>query len=129
MSSSAQRSRPSPDRLFVPLAAEPFGWFESGKKQWELRRLGRQYTLDHVRTGRPVELRRGYSDPAKALWGHVVDVRSAPSIAAFFDEVPWREVLPESGDRAEAIAAARRILGVDEGDAVPVLGFRIALDG
>lgn len=120
--------QPMSDRLFVPLAADPFRWFESGGKQWELRRLGRQYTLDHVRPGRMVELRRGYADPDRALWGRIVDVLTAPSIAAFFEEVSWREVLPESRNLADALDVAREILGIDHDSETPVLGFRVSLE-
>lgn len=122
------RPSPLPDRLFVPLASAPFDWFRSGRKKWELRRLGRQYTTSHVRPGRTVELRRGYSDPSASLWGRISEVKEAASIEDFFLLVPWRTVLPESGCLEDAIADARRILNVGE-EGSPVLGFRIELAG
>jgi ASC-1-like (ASCH) protein len=117
----------SADRLFVPLAAEPFRWFCSGKKLWELRKLGRQYTHAHVRLGRDVELRRGYSDPHAALRGEIVDVREAPSVKAFFEAVPWEIVLPESVSIESAIAETIRILNIDDPERTAVLGFRVAI--
>jgi hypothetical protein len=115
------------DRLFVPLATDPFLWFCSGRKKWELRKRGRQYTTDHVRPGRDVELRRGYTDSENALWGEIIDVFEADSIEAFFRTVSWTLVLPESGSLSEAISDARRILNVPDGESVPVLGFKVAL--
>ncbi len=126
---SRRLSPPTLDRLFVPLASAPFAWFQSGKKRWELRRHGRQYTSDHVCPGRAVELRRGYSDPDQALWGIVADVHKAGSLEAFFRRVPRREVLPEAGSYAQAFADACRILGIVDAAATPVLGFQVALAG
>lgn len=121
--------RAVPDRLFVPLAADPFRWFCSGRKNWELRKLGRQYTPVHVRLGRGVELRRGYSDRDAALWGQIIAVVQANSIQAFFAEVPWSSVLPESVSLDDAIAEACRILNITDASGTPVLGFRVRVDG
>ena len=111
----------------MPLATDPFLWFCSGRKKWELRKRGRQYTTDHVRPGRDVELRRGYTDGETALWGEIIDVLEADSIEAFFRTVSWASVLPESGSLSEAIGDARRILNIPDGESVPVLGFKVAL--
>src|SRR5258708_2524794 len=78
------RNLPKSDRLFVPLADQPFAWFRSGHKKWELRRFGRQYTLKHVRVGRRVELRRGYRGP-DVLWGEILDVVEANGVDDFFN--------------------------------------------
>src|ERR1700722_9355871 len=67
------------DRLFVPLSTDPFNWFVLGKKKWELRRRGRQYTRHHVRVGPSVEFRRGYRG-RDALWGEIVAGIEADSI-------------------------------------------------
>ena len=130
-SARARSATPSsgPDRLFVPLAAEPFRWFHSGKKVWELRKLGRQFTPAHVRLGREVELRRGYSDSGSAIWGEIVDVLEAASLTEFFQIVSWRTVLPESESLDEAIEQASRILNIEDIEDTPVLGFRIELAG
>lgn len=127
LDSSPTRARKSTDRLFVPLATDPFLWFCSGRKKWELRKRGRQYTTDHVRPGRDVELRRGYTDGETALWGEIIDVLEADSIEAFFRTVSWTSVLPESKSLSEAISDARRILNIPDGESVPVLGFKVAL--
>jgi len=110
------------DRLFVPLAEEPFNWFCSGQKKWELRRFGRQYTLKHVRVGRRVELRRGYRGP-DALWGKILDVVQANSMDEFFNRVPFEEVIPVATSREHAIKIATDILGVDL--KTPLLGFAV----
>lgn len=113
------------DRIFVPLASEPFLWFASGRKRWELRRLGRQYTPRHLVPGRRVELRRGYSDKKSALWGTLTEIRQAPSIAHFFDDVDFREVIPNALDREDAVRIAVQILGEEH---TPVIGFRVDAD-
>lgn len=38
-------------RLFVPLKSEPFEWFRSGKKEWELRGISTRFNPDTVRKG------------------------------------------------------------------------------
>ena len=84
----------SKGRLFVPLSSEPYSWFLSGEKRWELRRYGRQYTVAHVREGRQVELRLGYRSQQQSLWGHIVRTVEANSLDSFFKEVPFRLVIP-----------------------------------
>lgn len=110
------------DRLFVPLAEEPFNWFCSGEKKWELRRFGRQYTPKHVRKGRRVELRRGYRGP-EALWGEILDVIQANGMDDFFNQVPFEEVIPVATSREQAIKIATDILRVDL--KTPLLGFAV----
>jgi len=112
------------DRLFVPLATDPFRWFASGRKRWELRRLGRQYTPKHLRIGRRVELRRGYA-VGESLWGTIDKVSEASSIREFFDIVPFDHVIPTAASLGEAVATAEGILGVAD---VPVIGFLVAVD-
>jgi hypothetical protein len=114
------------DRLFVPLAGEPYSWFDSGAKLWELRRYGGQYTERNVYPGRRVELRRGYSDQSRALWGTVDRVEKTPSIDEFFNRVPFHEVIPNAETRSEAISFVREILGID--NATPMLGFKVNID-
>jgi hypothetical protein len=125
--SSVQPSGPDEKRLFVPLSIKPFEWFLYGRKAWELRKCARQFTPDHIRIGRPVELRLGYGRPERSLWGQVVDVITADSLTEFFDRVDWRQVLPDSMDRADAERNAREILGLDANDKRPVIGFRVDL--
>ena len=112
-------------RLFVPLAGQPYAWFASGKKTWELRAKRGQFTEKHITLGRRVELRRGYSTP-DSLWGTVADAVVAPTIRAFFEQVPFREVLPEAKDLDHAVAQACSILGKPAN--TPVIGFKVCLD-
>lgn len=108
----------------MPLAGEPFRWFQCGQKRWELRRYGRQYTERHVIAGRSVELRHGYSSDV-SLWGRIDRVITADSVKKFFELVPFREVIPLADSVEEAIAIANRILGTDGQG--PVLGFKVKL--
>jgi hypothetical protein len=116
------------DRLFVPLSAKPYNWFRYGQKKWELRKYGRQYTEKHVRPGRRVELRKGYSDPNNSLWGTILSVEVHENLDSFFDHVPYQEVIPTAKNQMEAIAEAQRILQLDSDELEPVLGFQVALE-
>ncbi len=109
-------------RLFVPLASEPYHWFDNGEKLWELRRYGRQYTLDNVCVGRPVELRRGYNT-SDSIWGTIADVITAESVDDFFSLVDFGEVIPTARNKGEAITRAKAIIGKD---AERVIGFRVS---
>jgi hypothetical protein len=88
------------DRLFVPLTAQAFGWWRSGKKRWEVRRDAPRWGEKHLRAGRRVELRRGYSGPS--LWGTLTGaVSRAVSVRELFrGAVEIGEVVPL--DRADA---------------------------
>lgn len=110
------------DRLFVPLATQPFEWFKSGAKRWELRKLGRQYTPKHLRVGRSVELRKGYKGP-DSIWAAIIDVVEAANIEEFFDKVDYKEVIPVAEGREQAIEIASEILKADEG--TPIIGFSV----
>lgn len=115
---------PGESRLFVPLSSRPFGWFSSGRKRWELRRLGRQYTPRHLVVGRRVELRLGYST-GRSLWGFLAEVKAASSIGDFMEAVPFDHVIPDATDAAQATGIAHGILGDGNFD---VIGFRVELD-
>lgn len=116
------------DRLFVPLAAGPFSWFQSGKKTWELRRCGRQYTDKNIRLGRRVELRMGYTDPGRALWGVIVNIEQAATVSEFFKKVPYELVIPVATSLAEAVTLTSSILGLQPDNCGPVLGFEVDLE-
>ncbi len=118
----------SENRLFVPLSAEPYEWFKTGQKKWELRKYGRQYTEKNVRPGRRVELRRGYSDSGRALWGTILAVKHEQDIAEFFKWVPFEDVIPTANSLTEAIAVVEKILNLDSSYPEPVLGFQVALE-
>jgi hypothetical protein len=126
--SSVRPSEQQEKRLFVPLSIKPYEWFLYRRKAWELRKCARQFTLEHIRIGRPVELRLGYARPERSLWGQVADVITADSLTEFFDRVDWRQVLPDSIDRADAERSACAILGLDANDRRPVIGFRVDLE-
>ena len=116
------------NRLFVPLNAEAFRWFASCGKRWELRKFGRQYTDKHLRLGRRVESRRGYSDAQQAIWGKIKNVHRASSLAEFFDHVPYLLVIPTAVDSNDAIAVAADILHVEADQPAPVIGFEVAFE-
>lgn len=117
-----------PDRLFVPLAADPYSWFANGSKRWELRQSRGPWTTAHVRERRRVELRHGYRDPSSALWGTIAEVRVWDSIDACFASLPFDTVIPPAISREAAIRQASDILAM-EPRAGAVIGFRVELDG
>jgi hypothetical protein len=116
------------DRIFVALSREPYAWFESGEKVWELRKYGRQFTEKHIYPGRRVELRRGYSDASRTLWGTIQRVEKAVGIEDFFDKVPYSDVIPVAKNRADAAMMAKEILGIGEDPQVPLVGFMVSVD-
>ena len=116
------------DRLFVPLATAPYHWFLSGAKSWELRKMRRQFTPKHVRAGRKVELRKGYTDKASSLWGNIDRLVIADSLHEFFDKVDWESVIPESNSLDSAIAEVEEILGLETADDGPFIGFSIEFE-
>jgi hypothetical protein len=126
MSTSVRTEGKSELRLFVPLAKGPFRWFEEGRKQWELRKYGRQYTERHVKAGKRIELRYGYNSH-RSLWGFVRDTITAQSIADFFSQVDYRLVIPTAESRDEAIQIANEILKIRESE-IAVFAFRVELD-
>lgn len=97
------------ERLFVPLASEPFSWFLSGQKKWELRKADRQYTRKHVHKNRMVELRKGYNTDEK-LFGQVDDVVESASLEGIFKKVSFKEIIPIAKNISEAITISLEIL-------------------
>jgi GNAT superfamily N-acetyltransferase len=116
------------DRLFVPLASQPFAWFESGKKLWELRKYGAQYTEKHVYDGRRVELRRGYSDRTRNHWGTIREVVLTIGLAEMFTKVPYNQVIPTAKSEKEAIEQAAHILRIEIDQPRPLIAFRVEID-
>jgi ASC-1-like (ASCH) protein len=113
------------DRLFVPLSSEPYRWFKSGQKKWELRRLGRQYTLKNVVIGRAVELRKGYSTK-ESLWGKVIDVKVFGSIKEVFETIEYKDVIPVARSSMEAVVISENILKVQKNS--KYLCFRVLIN-
>jgi hypothetical protein len=114
-------------RLFVPLSTQPYIWFEMGLKKWELRKYGRQYTEKHVYPGRRVELRRGYSDKTRALWGVVEMVEYADDLQSFFNKVAFNEVIPFASSIEEAISQVELILSIQPEERRRMIGFKIRI--
>ena len=115
-------------RLFVPLAAEAWEWFHSGKKRWELRRHRGQFKESGLRLGRRVELRKGYRDPATALWGTLTAVRLGACVEDLLQSLDFREVIPTADNYADAVKQACNILGIDPRNRTEVIAFRVELD-
>lgn len=111
-------------RLFVALASDPFRWFASGEKLWELRRFGRQFNDARIQVGREVELRKGYSTK-ESIWGEVNSVVVAENIAEFFKKVPFSEVIPVAESLSNAVEIAQQIIGHHD---QKVIGFRVDID-
>lgn len=111
------KNMPKQDRLFVPLYTEPFEDFRDYGKQYEIRSYGRNFTEKHVREGRPVELRKGYSlrenvpQAEWQLWGTLGNV-IVGSLEDIFDQVDdYKVIEPRSDSVEKAIAENRDLLG------------------
>ena len=115
------------DRLFVPLSSNPYDWFESGKKEWELRRYGRQYNELHVRVGRLVELSKGYSSKNR-LWGLITDIIQGKNLEEIFAQVHYTKILPEAISKENAIEIATTILRISPEKNQDLIAFKINFD-
>jgi hypothetical protein len=114
--------------MFVPLATDPYNWFASGSKRWEVRRRKGAYGAEHVKVGRRVELRRGYRESSTSLWGTIEDVHLASTIAELLSDVPFGEVVPGAIDQGDAISIAAAILKVSPEEPDAFIAFRVRLD-
>lgn len=112
-----------PHRLFVPLSREPFEWFSSQGKQWEIRRNKGSFRADRLTPGRRVELRRGYT--GDSLWGTLAETVSASSAAGLFDAICYKTAVPAASSQSEAIAFVDELLTENDG----LVAFRVELDG
>jgi len=90
------------DRLFVPLKGEFYEDFRQNGKTYELRAYGGQYTEKHVRPGRLVELRLGYS--GKSQWGTVGRV-VVGSLTDILQKVDFRQITPREKTTLDFLAS------------------------
>jgi len=118
-----ERERPL-NRLFVPLASEPFDWFASRRKRWEVRRARGAFRPDRLTGGRPVELRRGYSTPDR-LHAAIGAVVTGDALGDLLARVPWALVIPSATSQEEAVDRATSILGPKPG---PFVAFECVLE-
>ncbi len=114
-------------RLFVPLSSEPYTWFESGKKEWELRRYGRQYTDNNIKVGRLVELRQGYSNPENALWGIIVDSKICDTLSDVFGSINYKKILPTAENQEKANESAADILNLGKHTDSKFIAFKVKI--
>ncbi|KXA88639.1 hypothetical protein AKJ62_04745 [candidate division MSBL1 archaeon SCGC-AAA259D14] len=110
------------DRLFVPLKTEPFQWFRSGKKKWELRGISSQFNRDTVVPSRSVELRKGYN--GESIWGIVDCVETFGSLESVVDNLDFRAIIPPTETRGGFLSRAKELLsGYDE-----FIAFRVLIE-
>lgn len=111
--------------LFVPLSTEPFRWFQSGKKTWEMRRARGAFLPARLTLGRPVTLRRGYST-SDNLHGTIGTVIDGQTIQEVFNRLfYWFELIPVASSESEAIDMCSKILGPKPG---PFVAFHVTLE-
>ena len=99
-------------RVFVPLSTIPYNWFKNGNKKWELRRYSRQYTEKNIVKNRLVELRCGYSNKEKAIWGIITDFYIYKNIESIYQNINFKEITPEALNEIEAIETSKEILNI-----------------
>ncbi len=61
------------NRLFLPLNTEWYNMFSNKTKTWEIRGISNRFNQNTVKTGRQVEIRKGYQKKG-AIWGTVGQV-------------------------------------------------------
>ncbi len=113
------KPRPPMEPLLVALSPETFRWFAECGRRWEVRRYGREFIERFVFAGRAVELRRGRR-PDEALKGAIARVILADDLPALFDQIPYREVVPDAASVEEAIEVAGPALGVGRAGIIAV---------
>ncbi|HUZ92562.1 MAG TPA: hypothetical protein VNG29_01005 [Candidatus Paceibacterota bacterium] len=99
------------DRVFVPLAKEPFLDFKLYGKTYELRRRERQWTEKNVRPGRHVTVSCGYS--GERLEGTIGSVLTA-SLNDIFRFIDFKKIEPRAKTVQEAKAENLKTLGATE---------------
>lgn len=109
-------------RLFVPLSGEPFQWFSSGKKEWEVRRNKGAFRADRLTRGRRVELRMGYT--GESLWGTLAETVIATNTAQLFDRISYKAAVPTATSPLAASTFVENLLSKDS----ELVAFRIELD-
>lgn len=91
------------NRLFIPLTKEAYQWFETGNKQWEIRKFNvGQYNSKNLIVGRKVELRLGYR-PGNSIWGIIKEVRSFDNAESLVSEIDFKYLIPSANNPNEAI--------------------------
>ena len=98
-------------RLFVPLTTHWFDAFVSGKKTYELRGYGRQFTKKNVYPGKAVELRKGYS--GAQLQGTVGAVVIG-SLDDILEKVPYAAIMPDAPSKEKTAEDIIALLGARE---------------
>lgn len=115
-------------RLFVPLSTNPYNWFLSGSKEWELRKAARNFTSKQVYRGRVVELRRGYNTSDK-IYGVIDQVIECKTLQEVFDKIDFKKIIPVARDKFEAINISYEILNPTDDNSFIVFKVRKKLGG
>ncbi|RCX19509.1 ASCH domain-containing protein [Anaerobacterium chartisolvens] len=114
-------------RLFVPLAKEPYNWFIHDRKEWELRKYGRQYTEKNIQIGKVVELRCGYNNPSKAIWGVIEEIRTFDSINNVFRSIDYKKIISGAINLENAIDLSTQILRLKNCGNNKLIAFKVRL--
>lgn len=111
-------------RLFIPLCSDPFNWFESGEKEWELRKKLKQFNPNNIEIGSYVELRRGYVAKNGVSWGRVIDCKTFSSLKDVFASIPYQKIV--RADNAEqAVDYVCNLLGISPDTQVDLVAIKI----
>ena len=100
--------------LFVPLTAVAFGWWQSGRKKWEVRKWATRWSTQHVYPGRACVLARGYGWPR--LLGHVGAVCPCVPLSSLARMMIRRPTLDEIVPGAAGLADVVRAAGLSSVD-------------
>ena len=111
-------------RLFIPLCSDPFNWFLSGEKEWELRKQSGQFNPDRIEIGSYAELRRGYSAKNGICWGKVTDCKSFTSLKDVFSVIPYQKIIKASS-LTDAKDYTCGLLGISYDSQVDLVAIKI----
>lgn len=111
-------------RLFIPLCSDPFNWFESGEKEWELRKKSKQFNSDNIEIGSYVELRRGYVAQNGVSWGIVTDCKTFSSLKDVFSSISYHKIV-RADNEEQAVDYVCTLLGISPDTLVDLVAIKI----
>ncbi len=96
--------------LFVPLKGIHYDAFANGKKTFELRRYGRQWTEKNIYFGRNVTISYGYGKQCR-LHGFIDGPFVFDNVELAFKKHHWSRILPFAGSLEKALDQAYKFVG------------------
>jgi hypothetical protein len=84
------------DRLFLPLNTEWYNMFIDKTKTWEIRGISKCFNKSTVKTGRQVEIRKGYHKKS-AIWGTIGQIVTTDNIFNLREDI-FKAAIPTTDE-------------------------------